>query len=819
MISRRGFLVASAGAVASSRLVPVPSARAAKPRAPLGPPTFHVDGDHLVARNDRLEVIFDGTSGGIRAMRNRATGQELLQTPASAPAPWKMTAQQPPPGEQQQTFSPQRFTYAIARDGHSADLRWETGQDGLTVRVRALLGDHGDLELWPKLVNERVALPPQVFTYPLLENSRTFSGNGASDYCIYPQCSTGFLYRAPFGQTIPSIDGNYPDGYSGVAMQVMGYYREGVGGFSFATHDPHSTRKVLNFSQDEISFGHATWDLRRGADLDYRYPVVVAPMTRGDWYEVAEHYRRWAITQPWCAKGPKWQRADDEYCRWVHEEVGLVVWQVPSNADWSPWLRWFREATGTPVQIVHAYDWSATRGWQMGFEGYFPPQFHPNNVAEWKHNRVTAYVNDLFISYEAQDFETKWRPATMTLNFPFDPFPADEVFAASGPTPGTSKGGAPDPRVTGDAFYFLCPVTEVQRSLHVWRDSTLVQLTHIDGVQYDISFGNPENWMTCTDSSHGHPPGAGRWVVQAFIENARRSKAAMAKALGRYPYQGTETVIETALDVVDGFYSRILAGPHTLAEGRPLQGGDPYEAPPGQGRECVPFFEAVYHDYGPVRHDGFAQLNPGYGDIFYWTAAKIVCRWGGLLELDYNIGWPEAIPGWNGTPPATYTPYDGAYYEAIDAPALDPAKAAFLREIATARTGYGNPWLGYGRLARPTGTPSKSIPLDYGNHEDINPVTRYTAQGTWDVPQLLEGAWLDSDDRLGLFFCNLAKDEDFALHVDVDAAERWGQDYRGRALTMSTSDGTKTIGAVGRDNRVRFALTLPPRRITLVSVS
>src|SRR6185436_990448 len=109
-------------------------------------------------------------------------------------------------------------------------------------------------------------------------------------------------------------------------------------------------------------------------------------------------------------------------------------------------------------------------------------------------------------------------------------------------------------------------------------------------------------------------------------------------------------------------------------------------------------------------------------------------------------------------------------------PALDTGKAAFLKEVALARTTFGNPWLGYGRLVRPTGTASKKITLDYDHYQDWLNVSEHR-QGTWDVPQLTEAAWIDPHGRLGLFFVNLSKDEDLELEIDVDARKRWNTDH------------------------------------------
>jgi hypothetical protein len=829
-VTRRTFVLGTAlagGALAA------PAAAKTKPKprkklAPSGPPTLSIRDGHLVGDNGRLRVVIDGTSGGIRSVENLHTGQHLLAPPSGAPKPWRMAAQSradepvnlPATVKNDASaddFPPRNFRHAIAAGGQEALLTWDTGTDGLTVDARVVLHRGGDLELWPAVRNRGAAAPPKTLTYPLLLDLAELSPGGAQDELIHPSQSTGYLYRRPFERTIPNISEFYPDGYSGLSMQVMGYYAHGKGGFSLASHDPHATSKYIHFARDEVSWRHVSWDLRGGADLPLDYPVVIAPMTRGDWYEVAEHYRAWALRQPWCAAGPKHSRSDDQYARWLHEEVGATLWAVPSQTDWSPWVKFYGELAGK-LQIVPAYDWSATRSWQKGFDGYFPAKFHPNNIKAFAEHRVTPYVNPLFVSEQAKDFATLWEPPSMKPLTPADnPFPLGIFCYTTRPRANEAKSGQADPRVAGDLVHFICPATPAQKSLHEWRDRTLIEQTGFDGVQYDIGIANPENWDTCHDASHGHPPGTGRWVNDHYLENTRRSKEAMSKVLGRYAVQGCETINETNIGLIDCFFSRVVAGPHTVAEGR-SNWGAPFETTPGGPVEAVPFFDAVYHDHGPVRQDGYAQLNPGYGDAFYWIAARQVLLFGGLLDLDYNVYWPEAFPGYTGSPEATYTPYDGGYWTPYETPEYDAAKGDFVREVAKARTGFGNPWLGYGRVARPVGVKSPTIGLDYGNHRDVYPWNDQAAQGTWHVPQVSEAAWFDKHDRLGLFFTNLAKDRSFPLTVDVDAGERWGRDLRGCRLRLAGSDGERIIGKVGKDNHVRFKIDLAPRKVACVAV-
>ena len=61
--------------------------------------------------------------------------------------------------------------------------------------------------------------------------------------------------------------------------------------------------------------------------------------------------------------------------------MGLSVWGGPSSLDWSPWYRFYADASGTPLHIAAGWDWPASRPHTVGYEGWFPASFHPANRA------------------------------------------------------------------------------------------------------------------------------------------------------------------------------------------------------------------------------------------------------------------------------------------------------------------------------------------------------------------------------------------------------------------------------------------------------
>jgi hypothetical protein len=787
---------------------------------------FREEGGSLVGSSGTVEIAFDGDTGAIHRLRNLATGQTLVDARTSVP--WRMPRQAgtfyipPHAGFVVPEYVPAGFSFALDDGREQADLAWRTDDPGVRVRVAARFSDDA-LELWPHVEVDAGSSPPARLEYPLLPAPNPLAENGEDDYLVFPGQS-GWLIRSPLtapparrqgaapvaGVAEPArepegFEAVYPDGYHGCSVQFMAYFGAGSGGFYLACHDPHSTCKSFGFSAAEVAFGHESWDLRLGAQLDLDYPVVIAPLIRGDWYEAAERYRSWALTAPWSRGGvPNVHNPALDGARWLFEEVGVSLWGTPSSLDWTPWYEYYAEALGAPLHICAGWDWPASRPHTVGREGWFPARFHAENLKAWKRHRVTPYMNDLFISARAEAFDEAWEP---NLLFPYVHF---DWTRFAQPRDGWLDGSAPgpDPVITTTLDFVVCPATSAQSELHAWRDTELVR-AGLDGVFYDISSGNPHRLARCLRAEHGHPPGRGRSIIEAYDSVNRASKEAVARETGRYLVQGVETIIENVGGSVDFYVSRACAGPLGVLEGWTLGP----EAPPGAGRELIPLYQAVYHDVGPVHEDGWLTLSADTGDLFFWVAARIYLQWGGLLSLHYAGSPPERPPGYDG--PAEVIAFDGALVRFDELPAADPHKIDFVRELARARTTYGRPFLAYGTLIRP-------VPLDVGRLElryrrEIHGFGTY-AEGVWPAPEVIHSAWRDVDGNLGLFFVNLRETEPITVTVSAAADALWGMSLAGRVASLVTSDGTASLGAAPEDRSLAFSVPLAPRRVALLRI-
>jgi hypothetical protein len=780
---------------------------------------------HLVARTESLEISFDTASGAIRRVRNLSTGQILTESagPESAgSAPWRLLPQgtswgpvATSPRAVPDQITPAGFSYHAGPE--QAELAWTTSEPGVRVAVTVREEAGGRISLWPRVSVEAGALPPVVLTYPILAGPRELSAGGGHDYLLFP-AHTGILVRTPRAQQ--PFDACYPDGYSGCPVQVTAYYQSDRGGFYLAAHDPHSTWKYFHFSAQEWSVRHEAWDIAAGASMLLDYPVVIGALTAGDWYEAAEIYREWALADaPWCqaladsadgadrADGADSGVARRAECRWLYEDVGLTVWGGPSSLDWSPWYTFYADVAGTPLQITSGWDWPATRPNTVGKEGWLPPRLHPANVEAWRGHHVTPYMNDIFISSSAEGFLDRWEPALM---YPYADFTWSRFTQRT--MPDSPRLVEVDPRVTTNVDFFPCPASEAQQDLHAWRDAGLMGNDAIAGVCYDISSGNPMLWSRCWRTEHGHPAGRGRDIITAYDDMNKRSKAEARRRTGRYLVQGVETIIENIIDSIDFYVARAGAGPLGALESwlpRP-------ESPPGAGWEIVPLFEAIYHDVGPVRQDGWLTLSEDIGGLFYWAAARIVLQWGAMLSLHYANNPPEKLPAGYRDGPAELIDWDGSRVRFDELPALDPDKAAFAGELARARTALGTSYLSYGVLARPVPPADQELcELDYRRRIESAP--RLGLRGTWQVPTVVCGAWRNSGGDIGLFYANVGPDP-VTVRLDRDVSGHWGLNPAGRAVRITAGGEASDAGRVGADGRLRTEFAVGGRRVVMVEL-
>ena len=408
-----------------------------------------------------------------------------------------------------------------------------------------------------------------------------------------------------------SID--YPAG-----MQFTAIIGDGAGLY-FAEEDGQANRKSIALTPDTdsgfLKFAITHPVLNWGADqpvLEYGSPgdVVCGPF-QGDWYDAARIYRKWALTAPWCAKGPITRRAD--YPQWLAKAPYWTLGHLNSESGIADEIA-KRDFFGIPIMVCHAYNYWFAMHQDDRYPEQFPPRFGSEGfkrvVADLQSRgiRIVPYVNGWIWDADTESWRTK---------------DAERKGAILGPTDNitfnhTSYGG-------GQSLIGMCPATQLWRDELLHMSKELVGRYGADGIYYDFLTIHTAD---CYNKDHGHPICGGDFWTSSVHDTYDMIRTELKKLNPDVMLTG-EDIAEYCIDVLDTFLCL------------------------SQIDTDAPLFLAVYHGYTNIYGGEMNKLDQHiYGPWWLWGAQN---------------GWTNGEIVLTGKPPYDKPPYDqfaasGAYY-------------------------------------------------------------------------------------------------------------------------------------------------------------
>ena len=336
-----------------------------------------------------------------------------------------------------------------------------------------------------------------------------------------PRSNWGLLYRDGKARQ----DGSYPS--CNWPMQFL-CVNQGESGLYLACHDPEAWPKRFSLTPGgEFCFQvHAPNQGVAGAGYEQAFPIAVG-CYRGDWWEGARAYRRWAIASaPWARKGPVAARKDTP-----KKLTGLGLWMLGGGfaKDVVPKMAAAAKLFDVPIGI-HWYNWH-----EIPFDTYYPNYFptkpgFAEGVRELTGKGIVAmpYINGRLWDSGNENFKGA---------LPFackDPAgkPYIETYGSKRP------------------LAVMCPFTRF------WQDKVndichrLMTECGVNAIYIDqIAAAGPR---LCYDKTHGHPLGGGSWWADGYRDMLTRIRQA-AHADGRDVILTTENNAECYMDTVDAF--------------------------------------------------------------------------------------------------------------------------------------------------------------------------------------------------------------------------------------------------------------------------
>ena len=803
----------------------------------------------ILIENEFIRLLLDEHNGTVISFFNKKCVMDLISSreKAKATLPWRLKIQNSTVIDVINSFN----YHFIKKD--KARLTWKTEHDITLIAYIWLENDSVDAHFEIQVFNngEKTILSVE---YPIIGGIGKLGSTRFDDY-LAASFATGFLFKNPYNifKAGWHPDMNILTYPNGASMQFMAYYKEGIGGFYMASHDPYGTRKILRFFKNnlgfiEFSIEHQSWDINPSNDLVLGYSILLSALLEGNWYESAEKYRRWAQNQEWCSEGPLWERLKKgRASKWLLEKVSFCTFGISSSFDMSSWLNAYHNIVKRPIFHILGYDW--IKGNFGGYEDWFPTKVHKRNLITIRRNR--DYYALFEFPFFFNRFSSEWKDVKSyeTLAPEYQELIDNASYILLGGllnVLGARKNLAHKlgkfkkiilksiplklkdlDRIVdmiqdflGDQYIsykfgdlaYMCPVTDYWRNFIKWKDTKLAEDCKIDAFYYDI--GLTQLPLTCYHPEHGHPKGSGRWFIKKSQESFFELKKATTTLKGKYLPQGTELISEVFIPCMDFYQARAEAGPCGIFENSAFKEWI-------EKGLCldIPMFAYVYHEYGPLRLDGWSKLSKEFGEIFYWIASKVTLN-GGLFELNYEYSATEVFPGMKDNPVYTfaYGMFDRdtgttVFKDETHRFDVDKQKMEFLREITDARMTFGKDFLVYGRMIKPVKFDNPLIALNWYLYNQPLPrsLEKY---GKLKVQRVIHAAWKYKDEKIGLFFVNITT-RPFTISFNLKVKEHFKQASPLKAYYV-TNKKKKPIDL--REGE-KLKIKLPARKIVMIEIS
>ncbi|MEA3402321.1 MAG: DUF6259 domain-containing protein [Armatimonadota bacterium] len=615
----------------------------------------------------------------------------------------------------------QRAELIVEAEAGAASIVWRNVHIGeepaLDVQVRVRIAEDQPLAYLTARVQvtadgwglRRLRMPALAEMPPLGETPR-------DDAVAWPQ-GLGRLMKHPEA-TLAGLHLSYPS--SRASMQMLSWH-DPDGGLYLAAHDGEGYYKLFDLGL-EMTRG-LSWSVTHvpeGAgpsctEYESPWPAVIG-VAEGGWYGAAQLYRRWALDQKWCAKGPLAERDLPQTVRetalWM---VGCMLRQPAADfprPELSP--DEMRSISAERLREISPGMLPDTNGRRAeAFAGYFDVP-----VAWWW---TTWMLPGFDVRHGAQvaprGFEETAR-AVSRAGVPVMPYvnirrfdtglaAFDEQMHRGAVV--TQEGEVATSPTKGVPAAVMCPASETWQEYFPRYCRSFVE-RGADGLYVD-ELGTA-GVVPCHADHHNHPAGGGTHWIDGRREIMRRIHELCSEIQPQF-FTGGEEPCEPYIDVNEYAFTYGSREPDT-----------------------IPLWQAVYHDYAVCAGRPVGKWYDPYSERVHYPEEL---RGGDVRMDEFVTAMGQAVvqgiqPGWVRPDIVSYAPETSRYLRRL---------AQFY---ASAR-----PWLLYGRMLPP---PRIATEL---------PVVRsrwmYKRRLPVELPAVLGSAWRAPDGAVVLVFANVSEEE------------------------------------------------------------
>ena len=600
-------------------------------------------GPHIGVAANGLVAAFNRENGSLRHLLDTASGQSFT-TPEQRRPLFRLSLTRWQKGEStdisSDDFTRVEWKKAAADSLHAVFS--DGPEPGMTVTAEISAGRDGLLHFGVDVKNPSDQAVASIL-YPCFAAAPSLGEDAADDRLLFPQShSDGIVVNTP-GKLNRNLHGAYP---GSAAVQMMALY-DASAGLMLATQDSegHCKRFDVQMSANravEFKINHLRPELP--GDGGVPYDTVIGRFI-GDWRAAADLYKRWARSQPWCARKLT-QRNDIP--AFLKEGSAGIIFGIGSpkgyNGSFGPNLERlpevvaeYRKRAGVKHMIAIPYGWE-NRGTWAGIN-YFPAI--PSDEAWRNANKALMAQGDRSAFLTSGYWWVTRRPLTsggpaFDDTAQFEQQKAMTVHKADG-TPwfvdNTHKAGS-----FGDWRGLSAKLCHGSAdSQRVMLDIFLKALElGTPLVSFDQEIGGGQS-QPCYATDHGHPPGYGSWMWSDFRDlclQIIRKGQEVNPEVGLF----VENCGEMIIPVMATYWSRQFGV---------LDHGSKGEGPIG-------LFSYLYHEYVPsigaamVQGQGplGARVSPGLrcqALAHNLTRGLIPCPFAHQVRLEPKDKWGEQV--------------------------------------------------------------------------------------------------------------------------------------------------------------------------------
>jgi len=736
--------------------------------------------------NGKIKLGFDRDTGAFLVFRDLVNSQELLDRNIINGSLWEIDVFQSSGIETIDMTTPSEFHFSKP-DPLTLVLTWDnfSGIENKDLQITAVitLNENKPLSYWKISLEGIEGMKVNRVVFPKI----TGLNDPGKGYLAVPVWM-GQLMKDPVSHLLiiqdkeRKYEWDYPGSFS---MQCMALYDPEKCGFYASCNDSLAYRKNFSFSldtSDNFVYQMINYPAFDSALNVYSTPYdAVIGSFKGDWITAAEQYREWGSKQRWCSESRFKNRLTPA---WL-EETALWVWNRGKSGNVLVPAADLKQRLELPVNVF--WHWWHGCSYDDGFPDYFPPREGKKSFisalssAQEKDIKAIVYMNQVLWGTSTESWKKENAAAYSAKDI--DGKTISQVFNI----------------FTGQPLAYMCMTTQFWKDKYSSLCDNAVNTYHTNGVYMDMACTS----VMCYDTSHGHSLGGGNYWVKNFGKLTHQIRSKISQ--NDEPILAGEGGGEAWLPYLDAFLTLQVSRERYAG----IYGWETREKQTSLGGwETIPFFQAVYHQYGITYGSYSSLIVPPYDEL--WPKEFAPKNQKQLLDEDFNKQFlmEQARSFVWGMQP-TIANYQGFLAserkEEID----------YLMNLAKVRY-QGLKYLLYGEFLR---SPDIEIPEE---ELMISKLSIYAGRKGESVttfqksfPLIYSGTWRSDDNQVGIALASIS-DNPFKVNFSFNSSDYdlsasgkiYIIDIEGRKLLTSYADG-----------KIQVNFTLPPKGLCIVEIT